>query len=135
MGLPEAEAETGLSRELFFSKGCSREKRNGGRRTGPEQTATGELQGGFWEARNSLNNSLKYYLINNMSRDFSRGSVVKDPPAIVGDMGSVPGLGTDLLEEGMATHPCILAQEIPGTEEPSRLQSMGLQRVGTQLSD
>ena len=62
--------------------------------------------------------------------------MVKDPPAIVGDMGSVPGLGADLLEEGMATClPCILAQEISGTEEPSGLQSMGLQRVETQLSD
>ena len=61
--------------------------------------------------------------------------MVKDPPAIVGDMGSVLGLGADLLERGMATHPYILAQETPGTEEPSGLWSMGSQRVGTQLSD
>ena len=31
----------------------------------------------------------------------------------------------DLLEKEMATHSCILAWEIPWTEEPSRLQSMG----------
>ena len=36
----------------------------------------------------------------------------------------------DPLEEGMATHSSILAWEIPWTEEPGRLQSMGLQRVG-----
>ena len=36
----------------------------------------------------------------------------------------------DPLEEGMATHSSILAWEIPWTEEPGRLQSMGSQRVG-----
>ena len=36
----------------------------------------------------------------------------------------------DPLEEGMATHSSILAWKIPRTEEPGRLQSMGLQRVG-----
>ena len=36
----------------------------------------------------------------------------------------------DPLEEGMATHSSILAQRIPWTEEPSRLQSMWSQRVG-----
>ena len=35
----------------------------------------------------------------------------------------------DPLEKEMATHFSILAWEIPGTEEPSRLQSMGSQRV------
>ena len=36
----------------------------------------------------------------------------------------------DPLEEGMATHFCVLAQRIPWTEEPDELQSIGLQRVG-----
>ena len=36
----------------------------------------------------------------------------------------------DLLEKGMATHSSILAWELPWTEEPSRLQPMGPQRVG-----
>ena len=36
----------------------------------------------------------------------------------------------DSLEKGMATHSSILAWEIPRTEEPGELQSMGLQRVG-----
>ena len=35
----------------------------------------------------------------------------------------------DPLEEGMATHSSILAWEIPWTEEPGGLQSIGLQRV------
>ena len=35
----------------------------------------------------------------------------------------------DLLEKEMATHSSILAWKIPWTEEPSRLQSVGLQRV------
>ena len=35
----------------------------------------------------------------------------------------------DPLEKEMATHSSILACKIPWTEEPSRLQSVGLQRV------
>ena len=34
------------------------------------------------------------------------------------------------LEEGMATHTSILAWRIPWTEEPGRLQSIGLHRAG-----
>ena len=34
------------------------------------------------------------------------------------------------LEKEMATHSSILAWEIPWTEEPDGLQSMGLQRIG-----
>ena len=36
----------------------------------------------------------------------------------------------DPLKKEMATHSSILAWKIPWTEEPGRLQSMGLQRVG-----
>ena len=35
----------------------------------------------------------------------------------------------DPLEKGTATHSSVLTWRIPWTEEPSRLQSMGLQRV------
>ena len=35
----------------------------------------------------------------------------------------------DPLEEEMAMHSSILAWRIPWTEEPGRLQSMGLQRL------
>ena len=34
------------------------------------------------------------------------------------------------VEESMATHSSILTWEIPWTEEPSKLQSTGLHRVG-----
>ena len=36
----------------------------------------------------------------------------------------------DPLEKEVATHSSILAWRIPWSEEPGRLQSMGLQRVG-----
>ena len=38
------------------------------------------------------------------------------------------------LEKEMAPHSSILAWEIPWTEEPGGLQSMGLQRVGHDLA-
>ena len=41
----------------------------------------------------------------------------------------------DPLKKEMATPSSILAWEIPWTEEPAGLQSMGSQGVGTQLSD
>ena len=42
----------------------------------------------------------------------------------------IPSLSReDTLEKGMATHSRIVAWRIPWTEEPGRLQSMGLQRV------
>ena len=56
------------------------------------------------------------------------GSVVKNLPAMQGMQ--VRSLGQEgPLEEGMATHPSILAWRIPWTEEPGGLQSLGLQRV------
>ena len=59
---------------------------------------------------------------------------VKNPPAMQETL--VQSLSwEDPLEEGMATHSSILAWRIPWTEEPSRLQSMGSQRVGHDWSD
>ena len=40
----------------------------------------------------------------------------------------------DSLEKEMTTHSSTLAWEIPWTEEPVRLQSIGLQRVGHDLA-
>ena len=40
----------------------------------------------------------------------------------------------DAVEKEMATHPSILAWEIPWTEEPGGLQSMGSQRVRHDLA-
>ena len=41
----------------------------------------------------------------------------------------------DPLEEETATHSSILAWRIPWIEEPGEQQSLGLQRVGTQLTE
>ena len=38
--------------------------------------------------------------------------------------------GKEPLEQGAATHSSIFAWRIPWTEEPGRIQAMGLQRVG-----
>ena len=59
---------------------------------------------------------------------FPGGSAIKNPPAMQDTQ--VPSLGQeDPLEEGIATHSCIVAWSIPWTEEPGRLQSLGSQRV------
>ena len=64
---------------------------------------------------------------------FSGGSVVKNLPTMQ-EMW-VRSLGQeDPLEKEMATCSTIPAWEIPWTEEPSRLWSMGLQRVGHNLA-
>ena len=60
-------------------------------------------------------------------KGFPGGSVVKNPPVNAGDMGLIPGLGRSPGAE-MATYSSILAWEIPQTEEPGDLQSMGLQK-------
>ena len=60
---------------------------------------------------------------------FPGDSVVKDLPAKAEDSDSNKGR-KDALEKEMATHSNILIWEIPWTEEPGRLQSMGSQRVG-----
>ena len=58
--------------------------------------------------------------------------MVKNLPAVP-EM-QVQSLGwEDPLEEGLATHACVLAWRIPWTEEPGGLQSMRLQRVGHNL--
>ena len=64
---------------------------------------------------------------------FPGGSVVKNPPASAGNVGSIPGSGRSP-GEGTATHSSILAWELPWTEEPGRLQSMGSQKNQTQLT-
>ena len=43
--------------------------------------------------------------------------------------------GEDPLEKEIATHSRILAWEVPWTEEPGRLQSIGSQKSQTQLSN
>ena len=62
-------------------------------------------------------------------KGFPVAQLVKNLPAT--QETRVRSLGQeDPLEKEMATHSSILAQRIPWTEEPGRLQSMGSQRVG-----
>ena len=64
---------------------------------------------------------------------FPRGSVVKNLPAMQ-ELGEprVRSLGReDPLEEEMATRSSVLAWEIPWTEEPGGLQSLGSQKSRT----
>ena len=65
--------------------------------------------------------------------DFPGGSVVQNPPTNPGDTVLILGR-EDPLEKERATHSSILAGEIPWTEEPGTLYSMGSQRVGCDLA-
>ena len=56
-----------------------------------------------------------------LGKDFPGGSEGKASVYNVGDLGSIPG---------SAIHSSTIAWKIPCTEEPGRLQSMGLQRGG-----
>ena len=58
--------------------------------------------------------------------------MVKNLPAKAGDVrDGVQSLGREeSLKEEVATHSNILTWKIPWTEEPGRLESIGLQRVG-----
>ena len=64
-----------------------------------------------------------------VQRGFPGGSAIKNSPAVQ-EMQECRSLGwEDPPEKEMATHPSILAWEVPWTEEPGRLQSKGSQRV------
>ena len=66
-------------------------------------------------------------------KGFPGASVVKNLPANAGDLGLILRLGNPL-EEEMVTHSSILAWEIPWTEEPGGLQSVGSQKSWIWLS-
>ena len=67
--------------------------------------------------------------------DFPGGSAVKNLRAMQETL-SWESLGwEDPLEKEMVTHSSILAGEIPWTEEPGRLQSMGSQKCYTRVSN
>ena len=55
--------------------------------------------------------------------------MVKNLPANAGDVGSIPKVEGSL-EKEMTTHSSICAWDIPWTEEPGGLPSMGSHRVG-----
>ena len=72
---------------------------------------------------------LKLYLLKvAIPRDSLVAQIVKNLPAMQETW--VQSLGWENpLEKGMATHSSILAWRIPWTKEPSRLQSIGSQRI------
>ena len=69
-----------------------------------------------------------FYIMCLYIRGFPDGSDSKETACQCRDVGSIPGLGRSS-EEGNGKPLGILAREIPWTEEPGGLQSMGLQRV------
>ena len=80
--------------------------------------------------KGNITSDVKLILSSDMG--FPGGLDSKEPICNAGDPGSIPG-SEDHLEKGTATYSNILAWRSPWTEEPGRLQSMGLQRV-TRLS-
>ena len=71
------------------------------------------------------------YKLFNMAPGRCKGSpgasLVKNPPATVGDVSSIPGL-EDPPEKKMATYSSILTWEITWTDGSGGLQSIGLQK-------
>ena len=72
---------------------------------------------------------IQFTELSHASGPFPGGSVVKNQLANAGDAGSIPGLGR-FPGDRNGIQLQILAWEIPWTEEPGGLQSMGTQRVG-----
>ena len=67
-------------------------------------------------------------------KDFPVAKMVENLPVIQETQGSIPGSGKSS-GEGNAIHSNILTWRIPWAEEPGRLQSMGLQRIGHDWSN
>ena len=89
---------------------------------------TGRKTGASW-GRGLLQVSQIIWVSYTTYMAFMVAQMVKNPPTM--QETQVRSLGReDPLEKGMATHSSILAWRIPRTEEPSLLQSTGLQRVG-----
>ena len=79
--------------------------------------------------------SREHYTLGSTAQNegFQGGSVVKEPTCQCRRCrrrGFDPWVGKMSLEKEMATHPSILAWEIPWTEELGRLQPVGSQGVG-----
>ena len=104
----------------------------------PSLTKVWKWVGVFFPSYLERSVSDNYYTTNNciwllLYADFLGGSAVKNPPAM--QETRVLSLGQeDPLEKEIATHSSILAWEIPWTEEPGRLQSMGSQVSDTTLA-
>ena len=67
-------------------------------------------------------------------KDFPSGSVVKNPPTNAGDTVSILGLGRSP-GEGNGNPLQYSSREVPGTEKPGGLQSIGSKKNWTQFSN
>ena len=72
---------------------------------------------------------LDYFFIHTLT-GFPSVSDGKESACNVEDTRVQPLGWEDPLKEGMATQYNILAWRVPGTEQPGKLQFIGLQRVG-----
>ena len=82
----------------------------------------------FLKRRHYDSHKIKYTFVKGFGASLV-AQMVKRLPAM--QETEVRSLGQeDPLEKEMAAHSNILAWKIPWTEEPGRLQSLGLQRVG-----
>ena len=92
--------------------------------------STGFLAGGSFQGKFRGGPPFKQFFLGiiYISLVFSGDSDSKESTCNAGDLGLIPGSGRSP-EREMATHSTILAWRIPWTEEPSWLQSMGLQRI------
>ena len=90
----------------------------------------------YWSLKFESNlTTLHFYLCPMFIIGFPRGPVVKNLLALQETqetwVQSLGWEGEDPLEEGMATHSCILAGKIPWTEEPAWLWSWGFKESDT----
>ena len=91
------------------------------------QTGYDQNDGRIMKPDKKLINTKRIYA---WSREgFPGGSVVRNLPATAGDTRLDPWVREDTLDKEMASHSTILAPEIPRTEKPGGLQSVGSQRV------
>ena len=82
----------------------------------------------LWNTMQSLKrNGILLFATSSIDGTSLVAQMVKASAYNAGDMGLIPGLGRSL---GEGTHSSTLAWKIPWMEEPSRLQSTGLQRIG-----
>ena len=90
-----------------------------------------ELQKGEPQCANTEVPSVTHLMMSSWSKQiiWQSGSDGKESTCNVGDLGSIPGLGSSS-GGGHGSPLQYSSWEIPWAEEPGRLQFMGLQRVG-----
>ena len=94
----------------------------------------GKLASGFSNLLSQTSRNAEEFILPHPTLEgFAGGLVVKNPPANVRDVSSVPGSGRSLAKE-TATNSSILSWEIPWTEEPGGLQFLESQGVGHDLA-